>query len=594
MIDKRLTHMMGKANRYIFLNVFFNWICLLANMAIVFTIAWLLQNILTDGIESIKISGYLVIICVSLIVRSAATLMASKMSYAASSGVKKTLREKIYEKLLRLGISYNEKISTAEVVQVSVEGVEQLDIYFGKYLPQLFYSLLAPLTLFAVLSFVNLKTALILLICVPLIPVSIVAVQKIAKSLLSKYWSTYTELGDSFLENLQGLTTLKIYEADHYKNEEMNAQSEKFRKITMKVLTMQLNSVTVMDIIAYGGAAVGIILAVTEFMKGNISFGGTFALIMLSAEFFIPLRLLGSFFHIAMNGMAASDKIFRLLDLDEPVHAAGNIDPEDADIHLNHIEFSYDVERPVLEDVSLSIPKGKFVSIVGESGSGKSTIASLIMGAHRSYRGDISIGKQNLKSLSEASIMENITLVSHNSMIFKGTVRDNLLMAQPNASDEALYAVLKRVCLYDFLIEQQGLDTQILENGSNLSGGQCQRLSLARALLHDSEIYIFDEATSNIDVESEEQIMDVIEDLSHTKTVVLISHRLANVRSTDQIYVLYKGRIIEFGTHTELLENSSYYADLYFTQTSLENYGKETPVYAQKSHLNHDAAYRAG
>ena len=452
----------------------------------------------------------------------------------------------------------------------------------------------APLTLFAVLSFVNLKTALILLICVPLIPVSIVAVQKIAKRLLSKYWSTYTELGDSFLENLQGLTTLKIYEADHYKNEEMNAQSEKFRKITMKVLTMQLNSVTVMDIIAYGGAAVGIILAVTEFMKGNISFGGTFALIMLSAEFFIPLRLLGSFFHIAMNGMAASDKIFRLLDLDEPVHAAGNIDPEDADIRLNHIEFSYDVGRPVLEDVSLSIPKGKFVSIAGESGSGKSTIASLIMGAHRSYRGDISIGKQNLKSLSEASIMENITLVSHNSIIFKGTVRDNLLMAQPNASDEALYAALKRVCLYDFLIEQQGLDTQILENGSNLSGGQCQRLSLARALLHDSEIYIFDEATSNIDVESEEQIMDVIEDLAHTKTVVLISHRLANVRSADQIYVLYKGRIIESGTHTELLENSSYYADLYFTQTSLENYGKETPVYAQKSHLNHDEAYRAG
>lgn len=585
---------MGKANHYIFLNVFFNWICLLANMAIVFTIAWLLQNILTDGIESIKISGYLVIICVSLIVRFAATLMASKMSYAASSGVKKTLREKIYEKLLRLGISYNEKISTAEVVQVSVEGVEQLDIYFGKYLPQLFYSLLAPLTLFAVLSFVNLKTALILLICVPLIPVSIVAVQKIAKRLLSKYWSTYTELGDSFLENLQGLTTLKIYEADHYKNEEMNAQSEKFRKITMKVLTMQLNSVTVMDIIAYGGAAVGIILAVTEFMKGNISFGGTFALIMLSAEFFIPLRLLGSFFHIAMNGMAASDKIFRLLDLDEPVHAAGNIDPEDADIRLNHIEFFYDVGRPVLEDVSLSIPKGKFVSIVGESGSGKSTIASLIMGAHRSYRGDISIGKQNLKSLSEASIMENITLVSHNSIIFKGTVRDNLLMAQPNASDEALYAALKRVCLYDFLIEQQGLDTQILENGSNLSGGQCQRLSLTRALLHDSEIYIFDEATSNIDVESEEQIMDVIEDLAHTKTVVLISHRLANVRSADQIYVLYKGRIIESGTHTELLENSSYYADLYFTQTSLENYGKETPVYAQKSHLNHDEAYRAG
>ncbi|WP_195268524.1 ABC transporter ATP-binding protein/permease [Eubacterium sp. 1001713B170207_170306_E7] len=594
MIDKRLTQMMGKANRYIFLNVFFNWVCLLANMTIIFTIAWLLQNILTGGIESIEISGSLIIIFIALIVRFAATLMASKMSYAASSGVKKTLREKIYKKLLRLGISYNERISTAEVVQVSVEGVEQLDIYFGKYLPQLFYSLLAPITLFAVLSFINLKTALILLICVPLIPVSIVAVQKIAKRLLSKYWSTYTELGDSFLENLQGLTTLKIYEADQYKNEEMNAQSEKFRKITMKVLTMQLNSVTVMDIIAYGGAAIGIILAITEFMKGNISFGGTFALIMLSAEFFIPLRLLGSFFHIAMNGMAASDKIFRLLNLEEPAQADGIVDPQNADIHLRHIAFSYDAERPVLEDVSLSIPKGKFISIVGESGSGKSTIASLIMGAHQSYSGDICIGQQNLKSLSEASIMENITLISHNSMIFKGSVRDNLLIAQPTASDEVLYNTLKRVCLYDFLMEQQGLDTCILENGSNLSGGQSQRLALARALLHNSEIYIFDEATSNIDAESEEQIMSVIEALAHTKTVILISHRLANVRSADQIYVLYKGRIIASGTHPELLENSSYYADLCFTQTSLENYGKEKPVYAQKSHLNHGTAYRAG
>lgn len=594
MIDKRLTQMMGSANRYIGLNVFFNWLGLLANMGIIFSIALLLQDILTEGIETVNPAVCLLVTGIALIVRFAAIFMASKMSYAASSGVKKTLREKIYHKLLRLGISYNEKISTAEIVQVSVEGVEQLDIYFGKYLPQLFYSLLAPLTLFAALSFVSLKTALVLLICVPLIPVLIVAVQKIAKKLLSRYWSTYTELGDSFLENLQGLTTLKIYEADAYKNEEMNAQSEKFRKITMKVLTMQLNSVTVMDIIAYGGAAVGIILAITEFSQGNITLGGTFALIMLSAEFFIPLRLLGSFFHIAMNGMAASDKIFRLLDLEEPRQAGGSLNPEDSDIFLKNLRFSYTDERQILNNVSLKIPKGQFTAIVGESGSGKSTIAALIMGARQNYEGDILIGNQNLKSLSEASIMENITLVSHNSMIFKGSVRDNLLMAQPNATDEALHTALKKVCLYDFLLEQQGLDTPLLENGSNLSGGQCQRLALARALLHDSEIYIFDEATSNIDVESEEQIMAVISELAQSKTVVLISHRLANVRFADCIYTLSNGEITESGTHLELLENNRYYADLYRTQTALENYGKETPLHAQKSSCNHGPAYRAG
>lgn len=594
MIDKRLTKMMGPANKYIYLNVLFNWICLLANMAIIFSIAWLLQRLMTQGPDTGTLGICLMISAVSLVFRFAATFAAAKMSYKASCNVKQTLRQKIYQKLLSLGMGYNEQISTSAVVQVAVEGVEQLDVYFGRYLPQLFYSLLAPITLFIVLSFINFKTALVLLICVPLIPLSIVAVQKIAKKLLSKYWSSYAELGDSFLENLQGLTTLKIYEADALKNTEMNAQSENFRKITMKVLTMQLNSVTVMDVIAYGGAAVGIILAISALGAGSVGFGGAFALIMLSAEFFIPLRLLGSFFHIAMNGMAASDKIFSLLDLEEPPKTGLPLSADNMDITFDNLSFGYESNRPILKNLSFFMPQHQFTAIVGESGSGKSTIASLIMGLRQCNTNSIRIGGQKLNECSEASIMQTITLVSHNSMIFKGTVRDNLLMADPLASDETLMSVLKRVNLNGFLNEQQGLDTKLLEQGSNLSGGQCQRLAVARALLHQSKIYIFDEATSNIDAESEAQIMSVIYDLAKEKTVVLISHRLANVVSADQILVLKNGSIAECGTHTSLLQKKGCYADLYLTQNALENYGKETTVHATTTHCNYEPAYRAG
>lgn len=479
----------------------------------------------------------------------------------------------IFEKVLRLGASYNEKVMTSAIVQISVEGVEQLETYFGAYLPQFFYAMIAPLTLFVVTCFVNVLSAVVLLVCVPLIPIAIALVQTWAKKLLSKYWGQYTALGDTFLENLQGLTTLKIYKSDKFKNDEMNIEAEKFRKITMKVLTMQLNSITIMDLIAYGGAAVGMILAVTQFACGNIDVSGCLFIILLSADFFIPMRQLGSFFHIAMNGMAASDKIFNLLDIDESSPATKEI-TDNIDIECKSLCFSYDENREILHNVNMNFKRGSFTAIVGKSGCGKSTVASILTGKNKGFKGSVTIGNISINEISESSLMKSITYIGHNSYIFKGTVRENLLMAN-DVDDNKLWQTLEKVNLSDFLKSENGLDTVIDEKASNISGGQRQRLALARALLHNSRIYIFDEATSNIDVESENDIMAQIAEIAKSKTVILISHRLANVVDADNIYVMQDGNTVESGTHTELLKNNGVYAELYNSQIQLENYTKE-------------------
>ncbi len=580
MIKKRLIGLLKDSKKYIVQNVLWQWLGLLAQIAAILVVGQFLDTAIFGSVTSREILTTGMVCAISIIIRMVSDKKASKASFLASADVKRVLREKIYEKLVRLGASYKEQISTSEVVQLSVEGVEQLETYFGRYLPQFFYSLLAPITLFAVLSFISWKASLVLLICVPLIPLSIVAVQKFAKRLLKKYWGSYTELGDSFLENLQGLTTLKIYQSDERKAKEMDEEAEKFRRITMKVLTMQLNSISVMDLVAYGGAAIGMIVVVREYIDGSLGFAGTFAILLLAAEFFIPLRLLGSFFHIAMNGMAASDKIFRLLDMPERELGTEELSGEELDVNFENISFSYEKERPILKDVSFHIPKGQFVSLVGESGCGKSTIASLILGRNRQYQGKILLGGMDLKNIKEKSLMEHITLVRHNSYLFKGTVEENLLMGNPNATQEQMIEVLKKVNLWEFLNGQEGLWTKLAEKGSNFSGGQCQRLCIARALLHNTEIYIFDEAASNIDVESEEIIMDVIRQLAETKTVLLISHRLANVKKSHCIYVLSEGKIVEKGTHRELMEQSGVYKEMYRTQKNLENYGLEQEVSA--------------
>lgn len=577
MINKRLIGVVKESKQYIFKNVLFQWISLLANIVMMGTIAFLLQA-LYQGILNEKFLLQSVGILMGVLgIRLICTILSSRMSYLSSKMVKKRFRELIYRKLLSLGTSYKEQIQTSEVIQVAVEGVEQLETYFGSYLPQFFYAMLAPITLFVVLSFVNVPAAVILLICVPLIPITIAAIQTWAKKLLGKYWTQYTSLGDTFLENLQGLTTTKIYQADAFKHQQMNEQSEAFRKITMKVLTMQLNSITVMDLIAYGGAALGVIIAVMQWKAGRVDLMGCLLIILLAADFFLPMRLLGSFFHIAMNGMAASEKIFRLLDLEEPEAKEREV-PVDCTIRANHISFSYDLdqktEHPVLQNVSMEFPKGSFTAIVGESGCGKSTFASILMGKNKGYSGSLTVGNVPLSELNEESLMKNFTYISHQSYLFKGTVRENLLMANPNAKEEQLWKVLEQVNLADFLKTNQGLDTKLNEKASNLSGGQCQRLALARALLHDSPVYIFDEATSNIDVESENEIMEQITLLAKTKTVLLISHRLANVVGADRIYVLNQGSVTEQGTHEKLLEKQGVYSQIWNAQQELEHYTK--------------------
>lgn len=579
MIKTRLVGLLSHAKKYIVYTILWQWAALLSQVLAVFSIADLLERVADQTLTAAVIQKTAVILLLVVAVRFLCERMGARSSYLACVDVKRILREKLYEKMLKLGASYSEKVSSSEVVQVSTEGVEQLETYFGKYLPQLFYSLIAPMTLFMILCRVSLKASVILLVCVPLIPISIVVVQKIAKKLLNKYWSIYTGLGDSFLENLQGLTTLKIYQADQQKADEMDMESQNFRKITMKVLTMQLNSTSVMDIIAYGGAAVGMAAAVTEFFKGSISLSGTLCIVLLASEFFLPLRLLGSFFHIAMNGMAASDKIFKILDLPEPTTGEKKLPDSPLDISLKDVHFSYEQEREILKGVNLDLPAGSFVSLVGESGCGKSTIAGLLSAKNRGYTGEITIGSEkasglNLSEVDEADLMKHVVMVRHNSYLFKGTVEENLRMAKPDVSKEEMEAVLQKVNLLGFLQTQDGLQTKLQEKAGNLSGGQCQRLVIARALLKDAEVYIFDEATSNIDVESEELIMDVIHELAKKRTVLLISHRLANVVKSDRIYFLKDGKIKESGKHEELMQKNGAYRHLYESQMALENYGK--------------------
>lgn len=576
MIDKRLIRTVRESKKYIAWNVIYQWISLVANITMMVSIADLLSRLFANTADRENFVCTVIVVAAAVGIRYFCAVQSAKMGYLSSKAVKKVLREKIYRKLLRVGSSYKEKAQTSEIVQISVEGVEQLETYFGAYLPQFFYAMLAPLTLFIVLGFVNVPAAAVLLVCVPLIPAAIAVVQTWAKKLLSKYWGQYTALGDTFLENLQGLTTLKIYRADDFKNDEMNVEAEKFRKITMKVLTMQLNSITIMDLIAYGGAALGIVMSVTQYSKGNVSLAGCLLIIMLSADFFIPMRQLGSFFHIAMNGMAAGQKIFRLLDLPEAEEKKA--DCPKGDIVCRDLHFSYDNDREILSGVNMTFKRGAFTAIVGESGCGKSTISAILTGRNKGYGGSVSVGETELSEIREADLMENITYISHQSYLFKGTVRDNLLMGKPDASDSELWEVLERVNLADFVRNEKGLDTGLSEKASNLSGGQCQRLALARALLHDSPIYIFDEATSNIDVESENDIMNEIQNLAESKTVILISHRLVNVVKADAIYVMVNGKIAESGKHRELLENKADYEKLWEAQQRLENYGKDGAV----------------
>lgn len=575
MFSKRLLSICDSSKKWIGLTVLMNWISIMCNIALILFIGTTVDKLINGNLNLNMISTSIFIIGM-LGIRFVANFLSTKFSLYSSSEVKKTLRSTIYEKLLSLGVNYTNTISTSSTVQIAVDGVEQLEIYFGRFMPQLFYSLVAPLTLFAAMSFISLKTAIILLICVPLIPITIMVVMKIAKKLLSKYWGVYTDLGDSFLENLQGLTTLKIFDIDEDKNKEMNDNAEHFRKITMKVLSMQLNSIIVMDIIAFGGSALGILIAIFEFRAGVLSAGDVLIIILLSAEFFIPMRLLGSFFHVAMNGISASERMFKLLDTEveeintlhkEKINKLNNIN-----IEIKNVDFSYDKERKVLENINIEMKNNKMIALVGESGCGKSTITNLLLKQNKVDNGEILLNGVNLNEIPFDILTKKIGFINHSAYVFNGSIEDNIRMGKNNATNEEIYVALKKANLYEFVMTLPNkLKTNVGEGGSLLSGGQKQRLALARTIITDPEIYIFDEATSNIDVESEAKVWESIYKLAKNKTVIVISHRLANVTKADMIYVLDKGNIVESGKHKELLMIKGKYHELVTHQQNLEN-----------------------
>ncbi|NFN88138.1 ABC transporter ATP-binding protein/permease [Clostridium sporogenes] len=595
MLDKRLINLCSESKRYIKLTVLMNWISMICNIFIILLLGNFINSLYKK--EEINLIKYIPLVILIFTIRFICNIYYSKFSYLSSAKSRSTLRELIYKKLLELGPDYNKTYSTSTIVQLTGEGVETLENYFGRYLPQFFYSMLAPLTLFFILSFISIKVALILIICVPLIPISIVCIMKIAKKVFRNYWNIYSNLGETFLENLQGLTTLKIFNRDKERHEKMNTDAEDFRKITMKVLSMQLNSINVMDFIAFGGAALGSIVALNEFKNGSVSLGGVLIIILLSSEFFIPLRLLGSFFHVSMNGIAASEKIFRLLDSDlenqensfkEELISYKNKLPKSEQyyfksmegkskkisIKLENIDFSYDKHRKVLNGVNLSIENGALVAIVGESGSGKSTIASLILKNYKADNGNIKINNLDYENTSFKDICKKVSLISTNSYIFNGTILENLLMAKKDATSEEIENALKTANLYDFVETlPKGLNTKVGEDGNLLSGGQKQRLALARTILGNRDMIIFDEATSNIDMESEEKIWRSIYKLSKEKTILVISHRLANVKNADKIYVLDNGRVVEKGSHVDLYGQGSYYYKMFTKQQELEALG---------------------
>ncbi len=576
MIKKRLLSYLSDSKKYIYYHVVLKWISLLSNVVMIAMLSLFIEKLYYRNDITNHMIVYSIIMMMCLGIRYLCSIYSSKMSYLSSKQIKQKLRHDIYAKILKLGSNYHERMATSKIVQVCSEGIDQLQTYYSNYLPQFFYSMIAPITLFLIIAFIDLTSAMVLLICVPLIPVSIILVQKFAKKLLNKYWGVYTSLGDSFLENIQGLTTLKIYQADEMKHQQMNEEAQQFRKITMKVLTMQLNSISVMDFIAYGGGALGAILAILAFQANTIGIGECIFIILISADFFIPMRLLGSYFHIAMNGIAASDIIFELLDLEEQ---------QDMNQEVNHINkitiddltFSYDQHKKVLNNIHLTIRENGYYAIEGESGCGKSTLASLLMKRNEYFQGNIKINDIELKELNEKNYFKQIVYISNKDYLFKGTIKENLLMGKLDATDEQLWDALV-TCKCDDFLTKQDLEKPLLEKASNLSGGQCQRIALARALLHNAQVMIFDEATSNIDVESEKMIIEVIKQLSKDKIVIMISHSLENVKDADMIYVMKEGMIMEQGKHNDLYELNQEYRKMYDVQKSYIDVLKEGEV----------------
>lgn len=576
MFDKDLIKLIGPNKKYVVYTVLFMMLGMLANIGITASICLALYYVMENRPVAMLVYPAVAAV-VAILIRYVAARRTGRLKDVLGRSVKKDLRDRTYRKILKLGVKSTDDMSMAGLTQVAMEGIEQLDLYYSTYLPQFFFSMTAPLVLFGVCVWIDWRTSLVLLACVPLIPVSIVAVSKYAKKIFAKYWGKYTSMGDGFLDSVQGLKELKIFQADAARQDKMNRNAEEFRKITMKVLVMQLASTTIMDLVAFGGAGAGIALAVTGLMKGWLLPAAALFLILVAVEFFLPLRALGSAFHVAMNGASAGKKIIALLNAEDPVW--GTRTAEGEGLCLQNVTFSYDGRREVLKDVTMSfMPKG-MTAIVGESGCGKSTVINLLIGARRPQRGAVLLGGTDIACLSRESYYARLAAVSYNTYLFNDTVRKNFELAKRDVTDGEIYAALQKVNLADFVRENGGLDKVITEDAGNISGGQKQRLSLAVNLVADKDIYLFDEATSNIDVESEAIIMHNIKEMSKKKSVVVISHRLANVVPADKIYFMREGAVTESGSHAELIGRKGDYAKLFEAQKLLEDgYKSSVPI----------------
>ncbi len=576
MIDKNLLKLLGDHKKYIFYTVGLMVVGLFANVGITASICWAIHLAIHYDESS---GGAVVFLCpavcglTGIAIRYVCSRLVGDLKDTLGRKAKKDLRQRVYNKIVKLGVRSTDGMSMAGLTQVAMEGVEQLDLYYSSYIPQFFYAMLAPFLLFGITVWIQWRVALVLLCCVPLIPVSIIAVSKYAKKIFAKYWGKYTSMGDSFLDSVQGLKELRIFQADEAQHRKMNETSEEFRRITMKVLVMQLASTTIMDLVAYGGAGLGIAMAILSVLKWGLEPIWALFLILVAVDFFLPLRAFGSAFHVAMNGASAGNKILSLLEQPDPVWGVETV--TDTEIKLQNVTFSYDGQRDVLKDVSMTFPKTGMTAIVGESGCGKSTVVNLLFGAVRPDSGTVTVGGKALETLSRESCYSHLAVVSYNTYLFHDTVRENFRLANASVTDEAIDTALEKVNLAAFIRENGGLDKVITEDAANISGGQKQRLALAVNLVADKNIYVFDEATSNIDAESEAIIMANIQELSKEKAVIVISHRLANVIPADQIFYMESGEVKETGTHWELMKRNGGYAKLFTTQKHLEEgYGE--------------------
>lgn len=574
LIDKALFRFIGNTRKYIFQAVAINCIKLIANIVFAYSFASILAYFI-KGIFIIKFETSIIAIVVSLLVRQLCIRYASRKNSLVIYEVKQNLRQAIYEKVLSMGTLYQEEMTTQEIVHLGVEGVEQLENYYGSYLTQFYYSFVSTLILVAAIYPLNSWVAGALLLASPLIPGFLYIILIIVKNVQKKYWSKYADVGNLFLDSLQGLTTLKVFKADEARGRELDEISEGFRKQTMKVLSMQLNSIMIIDWFAYGGAVLATAVALIQYNVGNIFIYQLIVILLLIADFFVPMRTLTGFFHIAMTGVTAGERMLEFLDKDNYEERGIEEYPKGTTIELKNMNFTYPDGGQILKNINMEFESGKMTALVGESGCGKSTLACVIAGEYRQPSNSIFLGDKDILSIDKSEINKNIIRITHDGHVFQGTVRSNLLLGNYEATDEKLVDILKNVRLWEVFEQMEGLDTEILSQGKNLSGGQAQRLSLARALIYDAEVYIFDEATSNIDIESEEIITGIIEEISKRKTVIYISHRLRSIVNADNIYVMEKGELIEEGTHKELMDKKGKYKFLFNQQSELERFSKQ-------------------